>query len=802
MRITVPAFTGLNKLTAIQRLKDSEASEAVNCDFRSGDLRAFYDDKSAGTTTQTDANGVTLFDYTQTQELIANGIWDIVRSPVVNDQFRRCYFSRYQPPDANPYITSYVGVVDKDNVADQGGGLAYLTSTKRLGVPQPAAFSAPPLYEIRSGDILGKTLSTKDDATINILTTKAAKLNTSTKLIINSPGFPTSPLPIIKIVEKGGGDTTLSVITLSGNKKTWKNCEIIETTTSANNVKTTVISFKLSGHGLVTGDQVAISLRSQGMSWPSNFPANVQSKLWSVTGIDVNSFSLDGLSPKTNSTTVGTTSSSVAKFSVFAPSSSGFPDLSATAIDNATAPYQSSLTLFALDATTTFGTWADAATIDTVRSRSYCATFVDIYGDESAPCAPTDPIDVAPGSPVVFANGSNANIFPTTAKQSGQPLDQYAAITKVRLYRTDETGTFRLVTTEIDDTDTITWAEATSPTFVYTDTKTDAHLGEPLLTTGWYPPPQGVQGIISAPNGVVIGFKDRTIYPSVPYVPYAFPVAYQLATDADIMGLVATSSGVAVLTKQMPYLLTGTDPSGYSMVKLEVPQACVSHTSIVDMGSFGIYASPNGLVAINGAEIELVTADLLTRVQWQAYNPTSIIGGHSDGRYIGSYVATDGTRKGFMFDTRTATFSDLSMGALGFYNDLFTDSLKFVDPTGAIKIWNQQTTRKTYYWVSKAFELPKPCTFGVAQIIAPTEAYQLSTLTMKLYGWDGVQTTLVATFGTNKGVTPDGMYPLPNVTPFRVPVTLRYTAYKLSLEGDVSVAMVSFASTMDELKEV
>ena len=207
-------------------------------------------------------------------------------------------------------------------------------------------------------------------------------------------------------------------------------------------------------------------------------------------------------------------------------------------------------------------------------------------------------------------------------------------------------------------------------------------------------------------------------------------------------------------------------------------------------------------MAIDGVEVKNLTQDKLTRAQWQLYNPTKIIGGHAEGRYVGSYIAADGTRKAFIFDTVTGDFADLSLSAVGFYTDLYTDTLKFVDRTGSIKQWNRGSTKKTYHWVSKAFELGKPSTFGVAQLISPSEVYETATLTLKLYGWDGASTTLLATFGTAKGVTPTGMYPLPNVTPFRIPVTLRYTAYKLSLDGDVSVATVSFASTMDELKEV
>ena len=87
MRITIPGFEGVNSLLAPQRIKETEAVDATDCDFRSGDLRGYLDDASAGTTTFYDINGTTIFDYTPTQEVISKGSWDIVRSPVVNDQY-------------------------------------------------------------------------------------------------------------------------------------------------------------------------------------------------------------------------------------------------------------------------------------------------------------------------------------------------------------------------------------------------------------------------------------------------------------------------------------------------------------------------------------------------------------------------------------------------------------------------------------------------------------------------------------------------------------------------------------------
>ena len=803
MRITIPGFEGVNSLLAPQRIKETEAVDATDCDFRSGDLRGYLGDAPVmdgeipRTTPSHDISGVTIFDYSPTQELVANGDWDIVRSPVVNDTYKRVYFSKYDPGST----TNYVGIIESRNVQDQNGGLAVLSSTKRLGVPKPADIYTPPTYQIRQGDVFGASLSTNSDATVKVLPTLAAQLDKGIKLIVSAPGFPITGLSITDVNLTGTGDG-LAVVTLAGNKKVWKNCDVVKITppsTTTPKVFKTSITFRLSNHGLANGDQVVVSRRKApaqnavNQGWPTLFPTTAGSTLWSVTVIDLHNFSLDGLNVTANATEAGTVIADppTVKFSVFAPTSVSFGNPSTVSVNNSTDVTQSSITNFT-SSTTSLGTWVDAAAIDTLRSRSYCITYVNSYGDESAPSTPTNPFDVVPGSPVTFGPGS----FTITSGLSGWSMNDVTDLIEVRLYRTDETGTFRLVTTDSLSTDsskyniirvyrtgTTQTIQTKSDGNIFVDKLTDAQLGEPLTTTGWYPPPQGVQGIISAPNGVIAGFKGKTVYASVPYVPYAYPVAYQTATDADIMGLVTTGSGIAVLTNQMPYQMIGTDPSSWSMVKLEVAAACVSHASIVDMGTFGIYAGPDGLMAINGSEVRNLTQDMLTRAQWQEYNPTTIIGGHSEGRYVGSYLV-GGTRKAFIFDTITNDFVDLSLSAVGFYTDLRTDTLKFVDTAGNIKQWNRGATTKSYFWKSKVFQLPMPSLFGAAQVVAYSYP-----VTFKLYDYDtGTQ------IGSTVNVT--------DQNPFRLPSGTRYQNLQITLEGTGSVATVAVATSIGELKEV
>ena len=801
MRITIPGFEGVNSLLAAQRIKETEAVDATDCDFRSGDLRGYLDDAQVmdGSTPRTtpshDINGVTIFDYTPTQELVANGNWDVVRSPVVNDTYKRVYFSKYDPEST----TNYVGIIESRNVQDQNGGLAVLSSTKRLGVPKPADIYIPPTYEIRQGDVTNFTVSTSSDAVIQIPSALAAKLKVGNKLIVSAPCFSTTPLLVNQIGTVGDSGSLVGII-LGGNKK------VIKSVVTKIVGQSNTITFVLNGHGLNANDQIALFRNKGTGSWVpvrndnnklTHWPTVDTGKVYTVATVTSNEFTIDlTLTANYEADKGVTTTHSGGVFVLLARAENWFPDATLARVNVVTSgPTNQAYLNFQQDAVNNgppVGTWVDAAAIDTLRSRSYCITYVNSYGDESAPSTPTDPFDVVPGSPVTFG----PNSFVISSGLSGWSMNDVTDLIEVRLYRTDETGTFRLVTTDSLSTDSTkyniikVYRTGTTQTIqtksdgnIFVDKLTDAQLGEPLITTGWYPPPQGVQGIISAPNGVVAGFKGKTVYASVPYVPYAYPVAYQTATDADIMGLVTTGSGIAVLTNQMPYQMIGTDPSSWSMVKLEVAAACVSHASIVDMGTFGIYAGPDGLMAINGSEVRNLTQDMLTRAQWQEYNPTTIIGGHSEGRYVGSYLV-GGTRKAFIFDTITNDFVDLSISAVGFYTDLRTDTLKFVDTAGNIKQWNRGTTTKSYFWKSKVFQLPMPSLFGAAQVVAYSYP-----VTFKLYDYDT---------GTQIG----GSISVTAQNPFRLPSGARYQNLQITLEGTGSVATVAVSTSIGELKEI
>jgi hypothetical protein len=790
-RITVPGFSGVVRIIAPQRLEDHQAQVAEDADFRSGDLRPYYGDKASttfGGTMPTNWTDPTLFLHSTGKLIAAGAELSFARSPV--------FFSDSQANDTRVFYAAQEGDSGYPLAikAVAASGLINLTSlltiegnVKRLGVPQPAPLVGEPKTAEQSGTVTSVAIYSQrngqQDRDDQITTATPHHLKDLNKVIIDHPGIS----PAARSIDV---DNNSSVIfRLQATARKYKACDVKLTKDGGASLVNAV------GHGLSEGDQILIDYQGANpYSGGTGATASTFSRgrIWQVKSVTAGAVELDLLVTSTleidawawKPANVNPVPRAAAFFVV---ARADYP-LTQVSIGEPSRPKPNSQYADYTLTTTSGGTWVNAATADTVRDRAYCVTFVNEFGDESEPSLPTNPKSVVPGNDVTLT------IAPYASKGQSHHV-QYFPISKVRIYRTDEIGTFRLVTTEEDAANTLTW-KAENMTF--TDTKTDAELGEPLTTTGWSVPPIGLKGLVNAPNGMVAGFKGRTVAGAVPYAPYAWPLANQVATDYEVVGLVPTSAGMVVVTKGMPAILIGDNPANWTMQKLEYAQGCVSRRSIVDMGEFAMYASPDGLVAITGAAVEVLTKPIMTREQWQAYNPTTIVAGQVEGRYIATYLSGN-TRKGFIYDPQTQSFTDLTLTAQSFANDLLNDVLLMLGTDGKVTEWNQATASfKPYVWVSRWFQLPVPEIMGVAQIFTTTIDLTGRTLTFRLHGYDNNQATLIYEISTTSN---------PNAIlgnrPFRLPYVApgRFTAFKVTLEGSIPVGTVMVGRTMDELKE-
>lgn len=391
----------------------------------------------------------------------------------------------------------------------------------------------------------------------------------------------------------------------------------------------------------------------------------------------------------------------------------------------------------------------------------YVYTNVTQYGEESAPSPASTEVTVS-------ASGNTVTISGFAAEPSGT-----SSTTARRIYRS--------VTTDEGETNYFFIKEIANATNSTTDDVGDG-VGEPLATVDWLVPPSGLFGLTAMANGILVGFLEHDVCVSVAYVPYAWPLAYRQSTDYPIVGGKAIGNQVVVLTAGNPYILSGTAPESLTLTKLEWPQACVSKRSIVNVGGAVMYASPDGLCAIDGNGVLVnATEGIFTRDDWQALNPESIAGYVHNDRYVGFYN-TGSVTGGFIFEPKQgdAAFSYIDTYATAGFSDLIQDEL-FLKVSTKIQKWNATGSLANFTWKSGVTTLKAPENLGVAMVRARTYP-----VTFKLYADGALKHTQTVN----------------NSSMFRMPSGYKAVQYEVELTGANEIYEVVVASTASELKGV
>lgn len=445
---------------------------------------------------------------------------------------------------------------------------------------------------------------------------------------------------------------------------------------------------------------------------------------------------------------------------------SGFPRMTTAAIVGNNTFFRLGIPVpGSFDAVTVTGTTSVSGT-ETPQARSYIFTYVSAFGEEGAP-------NTALISQVVnvFSDQSVTVDFP--ANPSGN-----LNLASKRLYRTDTDGIFRFVATIPIATDT------------FNDTVAEANLGEEIPTSSFVGPPDDdsaehpdgpMQGLISLPNGFLAGFAGQTVLFSEAFQPHAFPTAFRLTMRSDVVAIAPLTSGVLVLTKEKPAVIQGIDPEAMTMMEIDSTLSCVAKRSVVDMGSFVMYASPDGLVAATDNSLQLATENILTRDQWQDLVPSSIVGFQWEGHYIGFY--NDGTEsKGFIFDPRGGknSYVKLDFHATAGFNDLEEDELYLVVGGNVVKFAAHASNKLSYTWKSKSFYLSRPINPAVAKLNC--DSYSPNP-TFKLFADGNLKHTQTVTDSNT----------------FRLPSGYKANEFEVEISGSVPVNEVCVYESSEEI---
>lgn len=260
----------------------------------------------------------------------------------------------------------------------------------------------------------------------------------------------------------------------------------------------------------------------------------------------------------------------------------------------------------------------DSDTIEDDLTHYYVATYVTDWGEESQPSDPVQMETVLP----TWSSRLRVNYYDVSLSAYG--------ITKMRIYRS-------VTSTEQAEFLYIGEVEINPDTsFTHFDDTSDNLGGTTLSTENYDRPAKGLKGLTQMANGVVAGYFGRTVCFSEPYIPYAFPIEYQINTEDNVVGLASMGTNLVVCTQGTPYLFQGTTSSTMTNARIPVQQACLSSRSIVALDNVVIYASPDGLVGVSSnGSVDIMTKSIISREQWQLeFKPESIIATYYDGNYI------------------------------------------------------------------------------------------------------------------------------------------------------------------------
>lgn len=350
-------------------------------------------------------------------------------------------------------------------------------------------------------------------------------------------------------------------------------------------------------------------------------------------------------------------------------------------------------------------TWTESS----LESRAYRYTYVSTINDvdyEGPASEASDVVDAGQGQ------GVKVDGF------SAFPGDWNTPASKIRIYRyaatSSTTGQYQYVG-EIDITAT-----------EFTDTVLGDNLGESIPDPDREPPVEDLQGLIELPNGGAAAFKGKTVYLAIPNYLHAWPLDYGFNAHDDIVAIGAFGSSIGIATKSQPYVLTGVDPAGMTMDKVELSQPCLSKEGCVDFGYFWTYPCPDGLALITTGRAEVITLELFTPYQWREYNPASFKAARYDGEYVCFYEKASGERGGFMFDplniSAGVTFLDFWADAI--WTDQ-SDGNLYIARNNVISRFDDDVAEMGMQWRSKEFATPE-VTLTTARVEAAKYPVSLS----------------------------------------------------------------------------
>lgn len=341
--------------------------------------------------------------------------------------------------------------------------------------------------------------------------------------------------------------------------------------------------------------------------------------------------------------------------------------------------------------------------------RTYVYTFIDEYGFESNPSAPTAVVAGASDGSWTVGN------LPTSPPSA--PVGKvYPTVASMRLYRVLVGDTSGAQYFMVDD---LSFGSAT-----YVDTIPDTTVVNNLTleSADYEVPLDTLDGLVAMPGGMLAGFTENTVHFCEVNRPHAWPSGYDLSLQYKVVGLAVWQQSLVALTEGFPSNGTGTSPAAFVFTTIQVPEPCIARGSIVTDISGVYYSSSNGMILLNYYGMQNATDKFISRKQWLTdFDAANIVAA----RHRSQYLAINGSGEGFILDAAEARQGAVNLntfnGAVCVWNDAITAST-YIMADKKVYLWDSPTADPlTFRWRSKPFYLAKPVNLGAVLVSSSDE---------------------------------------------------------------------------------
>jgi hypothetical protein len=306
----------------------------------------------------------------------------------------------------------------------------------------------------------------------------------------------------------------------------------------------------------------------------------------------------------------------------------------------------------------------------------------------------------------------------------------------------------------------------------YVDSVTTDNLGEVLVTEGFYPAPN-LRFACYHPNGFLVGGRENLIAMSELGYLYAWPPDYEQSIEDSFQACcVVNQTDVLIVTNGSPYILTGGSPASSSLRKLASNLGCIRWHTLQSFGDFAVYASHKGLVKIDPNGAHLITQDIFTQEQWEAFGTTAVDATAWGHLYVFSHPTGMFIIDPLNPEAGVVTYDE---SPSCWYYHKSNDGLYYADSSNIYR-FDSPT------WKTGEHRLPKPGNLAVAKV----HADDYTNCVFKLYA-DGV---LVHTEN------------VADAKPFRLPGDYIAERIQCEVSNDDRVSRIAIAQDMLELQEI